>query len=318
VDGIAPADVLVNPVRLAIFCTVVERRSFARAADALAMSAANVSVHIRTLERLWGCVLFDRGRRGAQLTEAGHVAHEYAATVLRETVAFRARLSDVAGGAAGTVTIGASSVQGTYILPAILADFHRQVPVARLRLLNLLPDQLGEAVSRGDVDFAVASEVTPLFRSLQVERLWVDTMVVLAPANHPLARRSRVTLADLAGTEFISGSVRTLGDQALDAALARAGLEPRRLVMEVSSHEAQKQMALRGVGLAVLFRRNAADELADGRLVALPVEGLRMTEECRLVYRATHHFSPLARRLMDHIRAEAVCLVADLQPAVVS
>src|SRR5262249_48201333 len=117
VDGIAPADVLVNPVRLAIFCTVVEQRSFARAADALAMSAANVSVHIRTLERLWGCVLFDRSRRGAQLTEAGHVAHEYAATVLRETVAFRARLSDVAGGAAGTVTIGASSVQGTYILP---------------------------------------------------------------------------------------------------------------------------------------------------------------------------------------------------------
>src|SRR5262249_25954265 len=116
----------------------------------------------------------------------------------------------------------------------------------------------------------------------------------------------------------ITGSVRTLGDQALDAALARAGLEPRRSVMEVSSHEAQKQMALRGVGLAVLFRRNAADELADGRLVALPVEGLRMTEECRLVYRATHHFSPLARRLMDHIRAEAVCLVADLEPATVS
>src|SRR5918998_5488871 len=118
-EGITPEDVLVNPVRLSIFCTVVERRSFARAADALAMSAANVSVHIRTLERLWGCVLFDRRRRGAQLTEAGRIAHEYAAGVLRETTAFRARLSDLAGGEAGAVTIGASAVQGTYILPTL-------------------------------------------------------------------------------------------------------------------------------------------------------------------------------------------------------
>src|SRR3954449_553670 len=88
VQGIGSEDVLVNPVRLAIFCTVVEQRSFARAADALAMSAANVSVHIRTLERLWDCSLFDRRRRGAQLTEAGRLAYAYATSVLRDTVAF--------------------------------------------------------------------------------------------------------------------------------------------------------------------------------------------------------------------------------------
>ena len=47
------------------------------------------------------------------------------------------------------------------------------------------------------------SEVTPLFRSPRVERLWVDAMVVLAPSNPPLARRLHVSLADLAGQEFV-------------------------------------------------------------------------------------------------------------------
>ena len=211
-------------------------------------------------------------------------------------------------------TIGASAVQGTYILPTLLAAFHAQYPAARLRLLDILPDQLGEAVSRGDVDFAVASEVTPLYRALHVERLWVDTMVVLAPPSHPLARRPRVALADLAGQEFITGRMRTLADGTLDAALARAGLEPRRSAMQVASHEAQKQMALRGVGLALLFRRNAAEELADGRLVEIVVEQLQMTEECRLVYRGTHHFTPIARRLMEFIRAQGRDLVPDLDP----
>jgi len=313
IEGIGPDDALVNLARLAIFCTVVDCHSFARAADALAMSVANVSVHIRTLERLWGCPLFDRRRRGAQLTEAGHAAYEYATTVLRETVALRARLSDLAGGEAGVVTLGASSVQGTYILPAMLAEFHRQHPGARLRLLDLVPDQLGEAVARGEIDFAVASEVTPVYRGLRVERLWVDTMVILAPPHHPLAQRGRLTLADIASQEFVTGRIRTLGDQMLDAALAQAGFPPRRSVMLVASHEAQKQMALQGVGLVILFRRNAAEELATGRLVELSVEGLDMTEECRLLYRATHHFSPLARRLMDFIRAQAPRIATERQ-----
>jgi len=317
IEGIGPDDALVNLARLAIFCTVVDSHSFARAADTLAMSVANVSVHIRTLERLWGCQLFDRRRRGAQLTEAGHAAYEYATAVLRETVALRARLRDLAGGEAGVVTLGASSVQGTYILPAMLAEFHRQHPAARLHLLDLVPDQLGEAVARGEIDFAVASEVTPVYRGLRVERLWVDTMVILAPPHHPLAhrvaRRGRLTLADIAGQEFVTGRIRTLGDQALDAALAQAGLPPRRSVMLVASHEGQRQMALQGVGLVILFRRNVAEELAMGRLVELPVEGLDMTEECRLLYRATHHFSPLARRLMDFIRARAPSIAAERQ-----
>jgi DNA-binding transcriptional LysR family regulator len=292
VEGIIPADALLNPIRLAVFCTVVESRSFARAADLLAMSPANVSMHIHTLEKLWGCRLFDRSRRGAHLTEA----------------AVRAQLSDLAGGTAGNVKFGSPAVQAVYILPALLAEFHRRYPAARIQLCVLPPDAPGEEVLRGHLDFAITSELTPIPRALRTEPLWVDSMVLVAPCDHRLAARSTVTLEEIANEDFVAGPFKTLGERRLDAALARAGLPPRRIAIVVNQHDALKQLVLNRAGLAVLFRRVVAAEVAAGQLVALQVEGLSMREEFRLVYRASHRFSPLAQNLIDFLRAEVAKL----------
>jgi DNA-binding transcriptional LysR family regulator len=303
VEGIIPADAPLNPIRLAVFCTVVESRSFARAADLLAMSPANVSMHIHTLEKLWGCRLFDRSRRGAHLTEAGQTVYEYATAVLRETVAVRAQLSDLASGTAGSVKFGSPAVQAVYILPALLAEFHRRYPAARVQLCVLPPDAPGEEVLRGHLDFAITSELTPIPRALRTEPLWVDSMVLVAPRDHRLAARSIVTLEEIANEDFVAGPFKTLGERRLDAALARAGLPPRRIAIVVNQHDALKQLVLNRAGLAVLFHRVVAAEVAAGQLVALQVEGVSMREEFRLVYRASHRFSPLAQNLIDFIRA---------------
>src|SRR5215207_6799421 len=100
-------DPKLNPLRLAVFCTIVKRGSFTRAAEELFLTQSTVSAHIRALEQHCGTRLFDRSRRGAQLTEAGRVVYDYAVTVQRETAAVRARLSDLAGGQGGVVTFGA-------------------------------------------------------------------------------------------------------------------------------------------------------------------------------------------------------------------
>src|SRR5262249_19134226 len=102
-----------------------------------------------------------------------------------------------------------------------------------------------------------------------------------------------------------SGLGRSAGDQALDAALPRAGFSSRRVVMEVGHPAGAKTAVLKGVGLAVLFRRVVAAELATGALVALSVDELPRTEQFRLVHRRAHQFSPLGRRLMQFIRDHA-------------
>src|SRR5262245_53611085 len=105
VEGAQPNDLLLNPVRLAIFRMVVERGSFTRAAEELSLAQSTVSGHIRLLEGAFGSPLFDRRQRGAQLTEVGHAAYDFAIAVQRELDAVRARVRDLAGGLAGAVTL---------------------------------------------------------------------------------------------------------------------------------------------------------------------------------------------------------------------
>jgi DNA-binding transcriptional LysR family regulator len=297
-------EVGLNPVRLAVFCTVVERQSFRRAADELCLAQPTVSGHIRVLEAAFGAPLFDRRRRGAHLTEAGRAVYDYAVGVRRELGALRAHLSDLAGGKAGVVTLGAAQVPGTYILPELLASFHHQHPSARVNLRLVPPDALAEEVLRGRLDFGIISEVTRL-GTLQSEPLWAEPTVLIAPAGHRLAGRAAVTFADLAAEAFIVGPARNLGDRGLDRGLARAGLPARRVVMEMGTHEGVKRAVQHGVGLAIVFRRVVAAELAQGQLVALPLGELPMVEQFLMVYRRAHRFTPLATSLMAFIRAEA-------------
>jgi LysR family transcriptional regulator, low CO2-responsive transcriptional regulator len=303
-ESVQPRDGGLNPVRLAVFCTVVERQSFRRAADDLCLAQPTVSGHVRVLEEALGAPLFDRRRRGAHLTEAGRAVYDYAVGVRRELGALRAHLSDLAGGTAGVVTLGAAQVPGTYILPELLASFHRQHPTARVNLRLVPPDAIVEEVLRGRLDFGIVGEVTRP-STLQSEPLWAEPTVLIAPAGHRLAGQAQAALGELAAEAFIVGPVRNLGDRALDRALARAGLPARCVVMELGTHEGVKQAVQHGVGLAIVFRRVVAAELASGQLVALPFEELPMVEQFLMVYRRAHRFTPVAASLMAFIRAGA-------------
>ncbi|HLI27679.1 MAG TPA: LysR family transcriptional regulator [Chloroflexota bacterium] len=304
-EDISLADSVLNPVRLAVFCTVVERRSFNRAAEALCVTPSAVSLHVRALEALWQTPLFDRRRRGAHLTEAGKAAYEYAITVLRETANLRAHLRDLAGGNTGLVTIGATMVPGTYFLPPILAQFRARRPKARIQLLLHTPEALVDEVLRSQVDLAVGPEIIPLTAALHAEPVWTEAMLLVAPASHPLARATRVQLTDLVHEPFVVSRSRTVGDRMLDTALARAGLPPRHIVLEVGPQEIVKHAVLAGTGLAVLLRCVVAGELARGELIALPLEHVPMSERFYLLYRPTHRFTPLANHLVAAIRSQA-------------
>jgi DNA-binding transcriptional LysR family regulator len=190
VEGIGHDDIRANPVRLAVFCTVVEAGSFARAADLLITSAPNVSLHIRALEELWDVRLFDRTRRGTHLTEAGRAAYEQVSVMLRNLVLLKAHLSDLAGGAGGMVALGASIMQSAFTLPGLLAEFHRNYPSAWVRVIVLVGSDQAEAVARGDVDLAVAAaDIEPLPQSVNAQPLWSEPMV-LSPHRSIRSRSS--------------------------------------------------------------------------------------------------------------------------------
>ena len=305
---VPPDDIALNPVRLAVFRRVVECRSFTRAADELALTQSTVSGHIRVLEDVFGSPLFDRQRRGAQLTEVGRAVYDFAISMQRELGALRDHISDLTGGHTGVVTLGTPIVPNTNVLPELLARFLRMRPGAQLRMRLLRPEAICEEVAHGQLDLGIVSELCALPPSVRAEPLWLDAPVVVALPEHRLAARPRVTLTDLVDEPFVVAWGRTLGDQVIDRALARIGLPPRRIVMEAGNHYGVLEAARQGVGLGVLFYRVAAPDVASGKLVVLPLEELPASEQFLLIRRLTRRVSPLVEQLTDFLREESAGL----------
>jgi DNA-binding transcriptional LysR family regulator len=132
---------------------------------------------------------------------------------------------------------------------------------------------------------------------------------LLRPApDHRLAKKPHLSLEDLAGQRIVIGWGRTGADQALNQALARAGLPPRRIVMEAGNQDGARQAARQGVGLAILYRRVVADDLAEHRLVVLPLAELPVVEQRLLVLRPAHRLIPLAQQRIALLRTASLQL----------
>ncbi len=122
--------------RLKIFITIVEMKSFSKAARQLYLTQPTVSQHVNYLEEYLGVPLFDRLGKEVRPTQAGEILHTYALRLLRMADDAELAVAYDKGKKSGTIINGASNVPGEYILPEILGRFKDKYPgiVVRVHL----------------------------------------------------------------------------------------------------------------------------------------------------------------------------------------
>ena len=106
--------------KLEIFSKVAELKSFSRAAHEMYLTQPTVSQHITTLENYLGMKLFDRMGKDVTLTKAGEILYRYAKQITTLTGEARQALDHFMGKKSGHLVLGASTIPGEYILPALL------------------------------------------------------------------------------------------------------------------------------------------------------------------------------------------------------
>ena len=288
-----------NLHHLRIFLAVAEHGGFSRAAVALRLSQPAVSKTVQELEREVGLALFDRAGRTPRLTAAGVTLVARARELFGVERMAEEDLASLRGLDRGTLRVGASTTVATYFLPPLLAQFHEQHPGIKLRVISANTRGVARRLLEGRIDIAIVEGPVSHARVAVVP--WrEDELVIIAPAAHPLLRKRRVMATDLSNEPFI---LREPGSGTRDVAeseLARHGVHPS-AAMQMGSTEAIKQAVAAGLGLAVVSRAAAADQLALGYISVVRLRDVvfrRALNELRLNGRAPSAATSAFRALL--------------------
>jgi DNA-binding transcriptional LysR family regulator len=281
--------------QLEIFAKVAELGSFSKAAEALHLTQPTVSEHIRALEDELGVRLLDRLRRGAAVAPAGQLLLTYATRMLALSREARQAMSGFQGKMSGDLVVGASTIPGEYVLPALLGRFKDKYPEIAVTLLIGDSQAVVDWVAEGRVELGVVGARLAQ-RSVDYRELMPDEEVVVVPPGHPWFGRKQIVLEDLAGEPLLLRERGSGTRAALEHALAAAGVElaSLRIVGEMGSTQAIKQAVKAGVGISVLSRRAIDEEARAGALWAVRVKDVKITRSFHIALHRDRSRSPLA------------------------
>lgn len=272
---------------LVTFCAVVDRGSFSAAGEELGISQPAVSAQIRSLEERLGRRLLDRRGRRVSLTEAGAVLERHARRMIALEGDLEREIAEVGGRVAGRLVIGSSTGPGEILLPRLLASFRRAHADVTVSLVVQDTQTICDRVLDGELELGIVGAARPQ-RGLEFTPFLRDELVLIAPPGHPVAVDRPIPLADLARTELLmqqrGSGVRAVLEEVLRAAGIRVSDLP--VGMELGLQQSVKAAVLDGLGVTVISRLSVASEVADGRLIARPIEGGDLTRDFSVV-RAT-------------------------------
>lgn len=257
--------------QLNIFRILAHELNFTKAAKRAHCVQSNVSVQIRLMEQELGVPLFERLGQQVRLTANGSLLLPYAERMLH---LLEEANSVTKGGdqPSGTLVIGSPESVLTYRLPPVLKLFRARYPQVDLVFRGVGSAELMAHLERGDLDLGLIIDDHLKDARLHVEVLCPESMVLVAQIDHPLTRRAQVSARDLAGQTFLLTDVGCAYRTKLERALSDAGVQVE-TIMEFSSVETIKQCAALGMGVACLPALVVDEEIAKGKLAALPWSG---------------------------------------------
>jgi DNA-binding transcriptional LysR family regulator len=263
---------MLNLHHLRLFAAIVDHGGFTKAAGTLNLSQPAISKSLKELEDGLQLSLIDRSARPIRLTAAGRLLYDRARELFGvERVAER-ELRELRGLKRGVLRVGASTTIATYFLPPVLGRFHLRHPRVRIQASSANTRTIARRLLESKIDLALV-EGPVSSPHLDVIPWRDDELVVITPPDHPLLARASVAASDLADEQFLVREPGSGTRDVTETALARCGVVLKN-TMRVGGTEVMKQAVAAGLGLAIVSRAAAADQLALGRIALLQVRGL--------------------------------------------
>ena len=293
------------------FLAAVGHGNLTLAAVELGISQPALSKSIRQLERRLKVTLLERGRFGVSPTRFGEALIAHAKLVNAEIKHAESEIEGLRGAKRGHVIMGCGPSEATRLLPLAVTELLKNRPELRITVLYGLNEALMPWVRLGEVDFALSS-VPNLAADpdLEHESLYADRASIVARAGHPLAKKQKVSPADLGAYKWVLARRHELERRALDDLFLAHGLLPPEASIETTSSVLMKSVVSESDFLTLLPQDLVYQEVETGVLTALRVGELTWARFVGITRRRRGSVSPAALALIDCLKTSAAQVMA--------
>jgi DNA-binding transcriptional LysR family regulator len=280
-----------------------EAENFTLAARRLGLAQPTVHRAVTALEQEAGKPLFERTAYGMVATRPAQALAQAARLAFAEFDQAESDLADLAGREVGKIVIGAMPLSRAFLLPRTIARFRIRRPKLPIRALDGPYEDLMAGLRRGEVDFLIGALRHPLpIGDVVQERLFDDSLVLVARPDHPALAADSPTLAGLARYPFIVATDGTPTRLAFDRLFHAARTEPASLI-ETGSMVLMRELLKLTDHIGCISRLQVEAELGYGTIRALPLALPETVREIGLTLRRGWVPTAAQRQFLDDLRA---------------
>jgi len=260
--------------RLKVFYTAARRLSFSRASEELFISQPAVSKHISALEKAYKVKLFVRKGSKISLTPEGKLLYDYAEEIFALYRKLQFEMDQRINKNNGKLSLGASTTIAQYVLPSVLAHFHKQFPDIKINLINGNTQQIEAALLQKDIELGIIEGYAKK-TDLKYIPFMKDEIVLVTRKDHPLVKTGEIdpdTLKKipLAIREFGSGTLQVIQHYLKSQHLSIADLN---IEMQLGSTEGIKTYLRQTRCFAFLSLNSVLEELKRDELSIVDIQG---------------------------------------------
>mgnify|MGYP000891188181 CR=1 FL=1 len=272
-----------------VFLSVAENLNFTKAADNLNISQPAVTRHIKELEEKYKTNLFERKSNKIYLTKAGEKVYNALKEIAQQYRNLDFEIGQLHKSVKGKFKIGASSTIAQYVIPKVIASFHKRYPEIQIYLMNGNSIEMEKLLLDNMVDIALVENYSSQ-SGIRYQAFLDDELIVVTGKNSVYAKRETIVKEDLLQIPIV---LREQGSGTLEVikqALSKQNISFEKLntLIHLGSTESIKNFLQDFDGLAIISEKAVQNELFLKTLVRLKVSGFTIPRKFRIAYKHGH------------------------------
>lgn len=288
-----------NLNQLKIFYMAAKRGNLSKAAEDLFITQPAVTKGIQRLQEYYNIRLMDHFGKKMVLTHAGEVLFKTAEKIFELEKHAEENIREFKQRKKGRIRIQASESFGAYYLPSIMNPFSKAHPLINISV-NILPtEHVVNNIANLECDIGFVSY--PIVHTkVFIREILEDQLVFILPPDHPICRRKHFTPMDLEGNPMIVHEKKSTPHQVFHEFIKKNKISVTSS-LELSSNRAIKLAVESGLGIALISRKVAEEEIQTGKLAAIPIPDLSIKRKFYLVHHKEKFISDTLQGFIDQV-----------------